>query len=160
MADASFDFANLEVVSHVIQVSLTPVFLLSGVGTLLGVFSTRLIRVADQVEDTTGAIEGADARRRLLLERRLAHLQMRSYLLDAAVILAAVAGAATAASVVALFVEALFHGTGRWSLFLLFGTAVLCTTAALMVFLVEILLASRGVRDQLAEQTRGGRARA
>ena len=35
-------------VVHIIQVSLTPVFLLSGIATLLNVFSTRLARVADQ----------------------------------------------------------------------------------------------------------------
>ena len=33
-------------VAHIVQVALTPVFLLSGVGTLLNVFNTRLSRVS------------------------------------------------------------------------------------------------------------------
>jgi len=44
-------------VVHIIQVALTPVFLLSGIATLLNVFSTRLARVADQVDATAKLIE-------------------------------------------------------------------------------------------------------
>ena len=47
-------------VVHVIQVSLTPVFLLSGVATLLNVFSTRLARVADQVDALAKQMADAD----------------------------------------------------------------------------------------------------
>src|SRR5690242_11924667 len=41
--------ASLDLVAHVIQVALTPIFLLSGIATLLNVFATRLARVADLV---------------------------------------------------------------------------------------------------------------
>jgi hypothetical protein len=41
---------TVESVAHVIQVALTPVFLLSGIASLLGVLSTRLARVADRVD--------------------------------------------------------------------------------------------------------------
>ena len=37
-------------VPHVIQVALTPVFLLSGIGTLLGMFNLRVARVSDHIE--------------------------------------------------------------------------------------------------------------
>ena len=50
----------LDIIAHIIQVALTPVFLLSGIATLLNVFSTRLARVADRVETVTKAFEGAD----------------------------------------------------------------------------------------------------
>src|SRR5271157_2958696 len=40
---------SVDSVAHVIQVALTPVFLLSGIASLLGVLSTRLARVADRV---------------------------------------------------------------------------------------------------------------
>ncbi len=53
--------SSLDLVAHVIQVALTPVFLLSGIATLLNVFSTRLARVADRVDQITKAIEEADA---------------------------------------------------------------------------------------------------
>ena len=41
---------NLEAAAHVVQLALTPVFLLSGTATLLGVFAARLARVADRVD--------------------------------------------------------------------------------------------------------------
>jgi len=41
---------TVESVAHVIQVALTPVFLLSGIASLLSVLSTRLARVADRVD--------------------------------------------------------------------------------------------------------------
>src|SRR5712664_2121643 len=51
----------LDTVAHIIQVALTPVFLLSGIATLLNVFSTRLARVADRVDQITTGVEGTDA---------------------------------------------------------------------------------------------------
>ena len=54
-------------VVHIIQVALTPVFLLTGIATLLNVFATRLARVADQVESLAKAIltaPHAEGRRR------------------------------------------------------------------------------------------------
>ena len=40
---------NLEAAAHMVQLALTPVFLLSATATLLSVFATRLARVADRV---------------------------------------------------------------------------------------------------------------
>ena len=51
----------LDTVAHVIQVALTPIFLLSGIATLLNVFSTRLARVADRVESVAQEIGDANA---------------------------------------------------------------------------------------------------
>jgi hypothetical protein len=50
----------LDTIAHIIQVALTPVFLLSGIATLLNVFSTRLSRVGDRVEVAAKALEDAD----------------------------------------------------------------------------------------------------
>ena len=47
---SGIDLASLDNVTHVIQVALTPIFLLSGIAALLNVFSTRLGRVADRVD--------------------------------------------------------------------------------------------------------------
>jgi hypothetical protein len=94
----------LDTVAHIIQVALTPVFLLSGIATLLNVFSTRLGRVADRVEQIMKSMDGADAGEIALLAAQLSHLRRRSLVLDAAVVLAAFGGAATCASVLTLFV--------------------------------------------------------
>ena len=48
---------TVESVAHVIQVALTPVFLLSGIASLLGVLSTRLARAADRVDALAEQLE-------------------------------------------------------------------------------------------------------
>jgi hypothetical protein len=146
----------LDTVAHIIQVALTPVFLLSGIATLLNVFSARLARVADQVHLASEELEGADAVKAAILSARLAHLHRRSLALDVAVVLGAVGGAATCGAVLTLFVGALREATVASMLFGLFGLAVICALGAIVAFTVEMLMASIGIRDLVAESGRKG----
>lgn len=147
-----FGFDNsgpvLDTVVHIIQVSLTPVFLLSGIATLLNVFSTRLGRVADQVDAAAKELKGADPAEAQLLSARLTHLHRRSLALDVAVVLGAIGGAATCGAVLVLFLGALREATVASLLFGLFGLAVVCALGAIAAFTVEMLLASTGLRDR------------
>ena len=147
-------FSKLDDVAHIIQVALTPVFLLSGIGTLIGVFSTRLARVADQVERIAeSAAKAADGEKAAMLHR-LSRLRLRSRALDAAVILGAVGGSATCAAVLMLFYGALREGVAASALYGFFGLAILCTIAALCAFTVEMVLASRVLRSRIARGER------
>lgn len=148
------DASSLDLVAHIIQVALTPIFLLSGIATLLNVFSTRLARVADRVDQITKAIEDAGADENADLVRQLIHLRRRSIALDAAVLLGAVAAAATCASVFTLFVGALRNSTVASVLFTTFGLAIGCTISAIGAFTVEMLLAGSGVRAEMAARRR------
>jgi uncharacterized protein DUF2721 len=142
--------AALGSIVHIIQVSLTPVFLLSGVATLLNVFSTRYARVADQVDALAKLVDGADEAAAAGLALRLTHLHRRSLALDVAVALAAVAGALTCATVLALFLgEAGGFGIAAM-LFITFGLAIACTLLAIIAFAVEMLMASRRIRAEVA----------
>jgi hypothetical protein len=138
--------------AHVIQVSLAPAFLLTALATLLNVFSTRLARVADQVDGLAARIEDADRDEAARLSRRLSHLRLRSLVLDAAVVLAAVGGALVGVSILTLFLGALRDAATASVLFLCFGLAVACTIAALGAFLAEILIASRVIRIVVADK--------
>jgi hypothetical protein len=141
---------SLDSTAHIIQIALTPVFLLSGIATLLNVFGTRLARVADQAERIALAIDGATGPEQDRLALRMNALRRRSLALDAAVILGALGGVATCGAVLTLFFGALRDATVADILFLLFGFAILCTLGALMVFGFEMLLASRGMRQRVA----------
>ena len=90
---------TLDSVARIIQMALTPVFLLTGLATLLNVFSTRLARVAARVDQTVNAIAAADPDAVAILRDQLVHLHRRSLALDTAVILGAAAGAATCPTV-------------------------------------------------------------
>ncbi len=146
---------SVDSVAHVIQVALTPVFLLSGIAALLGVFSARLARVADRVDALSEMLDRAPAAKRGRLQRRLAYLQRRSHALDTAVILGAIGGGATCLAALLLFVGTLRDQTGATFLFASFGLALLCTAGALAAFLVEVLLASHGLRDRVSAASDG-----
>jgi hypothetical protein len=144
--------SSLDLVAHVIQVALTPIFLLSGIATLLNVFATRLGRVADLVAQITKAMEQADPAEGTDLARQLLRLRRRSIALDAAVVLGAVAAATTCASVFTLFVGALRDSTVASVLFTTFGLAIVCTIGAIAAFTTEMMMAGSGVRAEVARQ--------
>jgi hypothetical protein len=145
----------LTTIVHIIQVSLAPVFLLSGIATLLNVFSTRYARVADQVDAVAKQVEGADDIEAAALSLRLTHLHRRSLALDAAVALAAAGGALTCATVLALFVGEAGGPAIATLLYVTFGLAIACTLTAVMAFAGEMLMASKRIR---AEVTAGQQA--
>lgn len=145
--------SSLDNVVHVIQLSLTPIFLLTAMASLLSVFTTRLARVSDQVKAVADKCEGnadIDATTR----RRLAFLRQRSLLLDGAVILGAVSGAFTCVTVLTLFLGILRTSETEGILFVMFGLAILCIIGALGLFLFEVLLASRGIREAVDANVR------
>ena len=65
-------------------------------------------------------------------------------------ILAALAGACTCGTVLALYLAFIRSRATAGVLFTLFGAGILCTIGALAAFLVEVLLASRGIRANVA----------
>ena len=149
-------------IAHIIQVALAPAFLLSALATLLNVFSTRLGRISDKVDalsaeaatvtvaNGTGA-KAAEARA-ARLSRRLSHLRRRSFFLDVAVVLASLGGGLIGLAVLTLFVGALRDAATASILFACFGSALVCTVAAIGAFMAEILMAGRGVRDEVEHQ--------
>lgn len=130
--------------AHVVQLALTPIFLLSGVAALLNVFSTRLGRISDQVDKL---VEGDRER-----PSQIARLRLRSRFLDIAVLLAAAAGALTCAAALTLFVGEIKTGGAGRLLFGFFGGALVCAIAALAAFSFEMILAGRGVRERVDDE--------
>ena len=131
---------NLEAAAHVVQLALTPVFLLSGTATLLGVFAARLARVADRVDTLSKEV------REPIRDELLALLRRRSRVLDVAVVLSALAGGLTCATVLVLFLGEVRGTAAARLLFLAFGGAIVLTMGSLTAFVTEMLLAARGGR--------------
>jgi hypothetical protein len=132
----------LDNAAHIVQLALTPVFLLSGVAALLNVFATRLGRISDQV-DKLVADPGDQPPE---VRKKLHYLRIRSWMLDVAVVLAALAGAFTCGAALVLFLGAVRDASAGNALFFLFGGAIVLTTGALTAFVLEVLLAGVGVR--------------
>lgn len=141
-------------IAHIIQVALAPAFLLSALATLLNVFSTRLGRISDKVDALAAEAakveqaQATDAEARSL-SRRLIFLRRRSFVLDIAVALASLGSCLIGVAVLTLFVGALRDGATASVLFACFGAALICTVTAIAAFMAEILMAGRGVRDEV-----------
>jgi hypothetical protein len=133
---------SLDSAAHVVQVALIPIFMLTGIGSLLNVFSARLGRISDRV-DLLSQSGGGDSD-----DRELRRLGLRSMILDAAVLLGAVSGALTCAAALALLV-AVLGARDAFALFELFGGALGCAIAALAAFAVEAILAGRSLRAKV-----------
>ncbi len=130
----------LSAAAHVIQLALTPIFLLTAVASLLNVFSARLGRISDRIRD----LKKDERHNRYDLQR----LRTRSRILDVAVTLAAAAGAMTCCAAITLFFGVLRDSGHAAILFFFFGGGLLCAVAGLGCFVTEITLAGRTLRDE------------
>ncbi|NHO54787.1 DUF2721 domain-containing protein [Acetobacter estunensis] len=71
-------------VAHLIETALTPVFMLSGVGTLLNLLNTRSARVADQIEKASDLLgDESDEASHKHLVSYVERLTKRTMVLDA-----------------------------------------------------------------------------
>ena len=141
---------NLETAAHVVQLALTPVFLLSATATLLGVFATRLARVADRVNSLSKDPKEP------LRDELLAGLRHRSRVLETAVVLSALSGALTCVAVLVLFLGQVRGDVTARILYFSFGGAIALTMAALGAFVTEMLLAARVMRWTVDRHTGTG----
>ncbi|GBQ06497.1 DUF2721 domain-containing protein [Saccharibacter floricola] len=148
---------TIDSAAHLIQIALTPVFMLSGIGSLINVFNTRLARVSDHLEDVTKRLntpsddQGDNGNLCESPHRLRVHqirLRRRIFVLDLAIILNAMGGAATCGAALVLFIGSLRDSATSTWLLSLFGIALACTVAALTAFFADTLLSWHGMRRE------------
>ena len=141
---------SLADVAHVIQLSVAPVFLLTAVGTILGVLSTRLGRIVDRSRVLlerldSGSLQGEQAEE---LRREIDLLFRRRHLVNTAI----TCGVGTALLVAGVIISAFLGFILGWkvsgAIAGLFVFAMLFFVAALLVFLREVLQAALAVRQR------------
>lgn len=132
-------------VAQVIQLSVAPVFLFSGVGTLLVVLTNRLARVVDRTRALEAQV-GGPAELAGATVQELALLKRRAHLINWAVSLSTLAALLICCVVGVLFVGAFLDVHLVRAVALCFVTAMLALIAALICFLQEILFATGGLR--------------
>ena len=130
---------TLDAAAHVVQLALTPIFLLAGIASLLNVFTTRLGRIGDRVHFLKREPNCSHA--------ELRRLTLRSRILDGAVLAAAGSGALTCGAALTMFLGAPKQVAWGAVLFTAFGGALVCAVVALAAFSVETVLSGRTIRD-------------
>ena len=146
-------FPAVSTIAQTIQLSLSPVFMLAGIGALLNVLAGRLSRVIDRaraVEQlhprSTGPEHDRHVRELRLLDRRIT-------IINWALFLAVASAVMTCVVVVSLFVAELAKFHSGTLVALAFILAMLLLIAALIGFIVEVRVSLGGihVREELLE---------
>ena len=130
--------------ASVIQTSLAPVFLLAGTAGFVSIYTTRLGRVSDRLNEV--AERGKQGK---LLRMQLAYLRRRALALEVAVVLGVMAGICTGGAIVNLLAGALAIGLRQENLFWFFGGAIVSLIGSLVAFLSELLIAGRNLLRQI-----------
>jgi len=143
------DAGSVANAARLIQTALTPVFMLSAIGTLLSVFNTRLSRVSDHMTHLNDMLKGGlDAADEHSARAHLKRLVRRTGMLDASVALGALAGASTCGAALVLFVGSIRASAVEGWLIGLFALALVCTVGSLVTFMGDSLLAWHGLRRE------------
>lgn len=148
MMPASPDLHDaLSNVAYFIQLSVAPVFLLTGVGAILGVLTNRLSRIIDRAR----ALENLYATEQEPERKRIQHaslrlLSRRARLIGWSISLCTSCALFVCTIIMLLFLEALFATYFRGVVPVLFIIAMLALIVGLLLFLREIYLATAALR--------------
>ena len=133
-------------ISHVIQISVAPVFLLAGIGSILGVMANRLARIIDSARLLEGRLPSAEGIALTDLQTRLRTLGLRARFISRAIALCTLTALLVCAVIISLFLGAFFSVSPAIPAALLFISALLAFAAGLIYFLREIFLATASLR--------------
>jgi ABC-type transport system involved in cytochrome bd biosynthesis fused ATPase/permease subunit len=139
-------FQTISTIAQTIQLALAPVFLLTGIGSLLSVLAGRLSRVIDRVRDLERLHPQAldEERRRYVSE--LFILDHRIRVINSALFMAATSAAIICVVVALLFVAELAQLHIGSGVAIAFIVAMLLLIGALVEFMREVRLSHRAIR--------------
>jgi hypothetical protein len=132
-------------ISHVIQLSVAPVFLLTAIGTILGVLSGRLARIVDRARALNERLEDSPEDRIPPIHAEMRTLAQRRRLINFAITFGTAAALLVCVSIATVFLGAVMKGNVAVAVASLFILAMAAFVAALVCFLREVLLAVRSL---------------
>ena len=137
---------GVEVIAHVIQLAVAPVFLLSGIAGLLMVMTNRLSRVIDRARWLEERWIGLDEAARRHAQVELDNLERRAGLASWAVNFCTAAALLVCAVVATLFIDAFLSTNLSGLVGGLFFAAMIALIGGLAAFLREVYLATHTMR--------------
>lgn len=146
LTPAELNPPNVETIAHAIQLSVAPVFLLSGIGVFLSVLTQRLARVIDRSRPMEERLEHATAEERTHLERDLRVMARRGRLINRSITASVVSALAVALVVVLIFASEFIFFSLAAPVSVLFIFAMGSLLAALVAFLIEVRVATAQLR--------------
>lgn len=144
-----------DAIAQSIQLAVAPVFLLTGIASLLNVFVTRLGRITDRARKIEADIGGYPSERRSTALVELAILDRRMAATHWSIALCSCSALLVCIVVAILFVSEVATLRGSYLVPALFIAAMALLIAGLLLFLYEVQIALRSVRVRAALLTEG-----
>jgi len=138
--------SGIATVGQAIQLSVAPVFLLSSIGGMLAVLTSRLARVVDRAIAAEARMHDLATSDRTSSYDRLDTLARRAKLVNQAITLCTITALLVCMVVATLFVGAFLQFDTSIPVAVLFVGAMLSFITALVCFLREILIATASLR--------------
>jgi Protein of unknown function (DUF2721) len=132
-------------IARLVQSSIAPVFLFTGVAATLGVLTNRLARIVDRARTLEERLEGHPGSAQHL-HADLAVLARRARYINFAISLCALAALLVALVVVTLFANAFLGSELSVVIAVLFVGAMVCLSAAYITFFIEVRHATASLR--------------
>lgn len=141
---------NIDSISHVISISVAPVFLLAGISGLLMVMTNRLGRTIDRSRSLQATLtEQTQPQYKVAIEKEMSSLVNRSRFINLAINLAAVSALMVCLVIITLFVGSLSKYNVALVVASLFIFCMALLSASISCFLVEVFIATRTLRSTL-----------
>ena len=138
-------------ISHIIQLSVAPVFLLTGVGTNLMVLTNRLGRITDRSRVLEDRLRTTEPIHHSEIKAELVTLYPRAHLINRAITLSTACALMVSLVIISLFLgDALSLELSKF-IAVFFILAMLCLVASFLVLLREILAATNSLYQRRIE---------
>ena len=144
-----FNPAPLSDISHVIQLAIAPVFLLTAIATILNVLAGRLGRAVDRRRVLAAALLKIDGEIADLAKQELSYEIRRIKLIYIAISMAVLAALLVAALISLAFIDPFVHLEFTKLIAVLFILAMVALVASLAILLREIFYAVNSPRAPL-----------
>jgi|ERR1035437_828150 hypothetical protein len=130
----------------VIQLAITPVILISGVGALMLTLTNRMGRIVDRTRSLAGLARGATGGERAHFESQLEIMWRRARLIRLTVTFAGLSMLLSCVLVMVIFIDASLHREFGAELVVIFVASIACLILALVNFLRDIWVSLRALR--------------
>ena len=144
-----FPQTDINQITHVITLAIAPVFLLTAVGTLMGVLANRLARIVDRIRVLEDKLHEIGLEELMPARDELDNLRQRLRLIYAAVASAVFCALFVGLLIIVAFIDAFMSVNLAKFVGILFVLAMIAFIGSLVVFLREIFLAVANARKTM-----------
>jgi len=144
---------EIDVLLKILQASIVPCVLISGIGLLLLSVTNRLARPIDRIRLLCHDFKRMADEEQLLVKQQIDILYLRARLLRAAITLLTLGIFLLSAIILASFCIFILHWPLEWFIEVMFVASLLAMIAGLLFFLLDIRLALRSIKLEIQRST-------